>query len=154
MRNNLFLGVAAVALIVPAAVSAQETTSIIRGTVQSDGVAVSGATLTVTNTTQGSTSTATTDAAGNFTVTGLLPGGPYTVAVASAQGTTTVTDIYTVAQQAFELPIDLAADATAGRRRRRHRHHGFLDCRCRHRDQRPADRSDPGGHQQGRIGQP
>ena len=114
MRNNLFLGVAAVALIVPAAVSAQETTSIIRGTVQSDGVAVSGATLTVTNTTQGSTSTATTDAAGNFTVTGLLPGGPYTVAVASAQGTTTVTDIYTVAQQAFELPIDLAADATAG----------------------------------------
>lgn len=37
MRNNLFVGVAAVALVMPAAAMAQETTSAIRGTVTADG---------------------------------------------------------------------------------------------------------------------
>ena len=43
MRNNLFVGVAAVALIAPAAAMAQETTSTTRGSVTSNGAPVAGA---------------------------------------------------------------------------------------------------------------
>ncbi|MDE0879416.1 MAG: carboxypeptidase regulatory-like domain-containing protein [Sphingomonas bacterium] len=115
MRNNLFLGVAAVALIVPAAVSAQETTSQIRGTVTSGGQAVAGANITVLDVNSGTRSTSTTTSDGLFSFTGLRPGGPYTVTISSASGTQTVTDIYTVVQQVYNLPIELAdAGADAG----------------------------------------
>ncbi|WP_267395100.1 MULTISPECIES: TonB-dependent receptor [unclassified Sphingomonas] len=113
MRNNLFLGVAAVALIAPAAASAQETTSSIRGTVTSGGAAVTGANITATDVKSGTRSTTTTDSSGAFTIAGLRAGGPYTVEVSSVQGTTSVTDIYTVVQQAYALPIDLA-DTSGG----------------------------------------
>ena len=109
MRNQFLLGAAVVALAIPAAVSAQETTSSIRGTVQSGGAPVAGATVVAVNTATQARSEVTTDAQGTFNLVGLLPGGPYTVTVTSPQGNTTVTDISTVSQQAFELPVELAA---------------------------------------------
>ncbi|MBJ6120170.1 TonB-dependent receptor [Sphingomonas mollis] len=113
MRNNLFLGVAAVALVAPAGAMAQETTSSIRGTVTANGTAVAGATVTIVSTTQGTTATSTTDANGSFTATGLRPGGPYTVSV-TAPGYTAaqVTEINTIVAQTYELPIELAAEGT------------------------------------------
>ncbi|MEG8019252.1 MULTISPECIES: carboxypeptidase regulatory-like domain-containing protein [unclassified Sphingomonas] len=113
MRNNLFLGVAVVALVAPAAAMAQDTTATIRGSVQSAGVPVNGATVVITNVPSGTRSTATTDASGTFIVTGLRAGGPFTVDIASAQGSTSVTDIFTVIGQPFDLPIELAAGGTA-----------------------------------------
>ncbi|CAN5383661.1 TonB-dependent receptor [soil metagenome] len=107
MRNNLLLGAAVVALMVPMAAMAQETTSSIRGTVTSGGTPVSGAQVTITNVPSGTVSTATTNADGGFNASGLRVGGPFTVAVTSASGNTTVTDIYTVVQQAYDLPIEL-----------------------------------------------
>ena len=112
MRNNLFLGVAAIALIAPAAVSAQETTSTLRGTVTSQGAPVAGATVTITDTRTNNVQTLTTDASGAFQQTGLTPGGPYTVQVTSDRGNTQVTDVNTVVG-AYELPIELNATDTA-----------------------------------------
>ena len=110
MRHNLFLGVAAVALIAPAAVTAQETTSAIRGTVTSGGQPVAGATVTVLNVPSGTTATSTTDASGAFNASGLRVGGPFTVTVeAPSFQTATVTDIFTVIAQPFDLPIELAS---------------------------------------------
>jgi len=108
MRNNLFAGVALVALMIPAAVSAQETTATIRGSVTSGGAPVSGATVVATNVPSGTRSEVTTDASGSFNLNGLRAGGPFTVEVTAAEGTTSVTDIFTVAGQAFDLPIELA----------------------------------------------
>jgi hypothetical protein len=110
----LFAGVAAAALIVPAAVSAQETTSTIRGTVTSAGTPVAGATVTVLNVPSGTTSTVTTDADGSFNASGLRVGGPFTVTVdAPGYQTFSVTDIFTVIAQEFQLPVELTAE-TAG----------------------------------------
>ena len=115
MRNNLFLGAAAIALIAPMAASAQETTSSIRGTVTANGAPVNGATVEITSPSTGSRSTATTDGSGTFNVNGLRPGGPYTVAVAAAgYGSKQVTDVNITVAQAFDLPIDLATDAAGG----------------------------------------
>jgi hypothetical protein len=114
MRNNLFLGVAVVALVAPMAASAQETTSSIRGTVTSAGTPVAGAQVVVTDVSSGSRSTSTTTGDGGFSLSGLRPGGPFTVEVTSPQGNTTVTDIYTVVQQAYNLPIELSTAADAG----------------------------------------
>jgi len=115
MRNNLLLGVAAVALMVPAAAFAQETTSSIRGSVTANGAPVAGAQVVVTNVPSGTRSNATTDEGGNFNASGLRVGGPFTVEVTSPQGNTTVTDIFTVTGQTFDLPIELAdAGSTEG----------------------------------------
>ena len=46
---------------------------------------------------------------GGFTVSGLRSGGPYTVAVASTSGSTTVTDIFLSVGQPYDLPVDVAA---------------------------------------------
>ncbi len=115
MRNNLFLGVAAIAIVAPAGAMAQETTSSIRGTVTANGAAVPGATVTIVSQSQGTTVNTTTDAGGSFTATGLRPGGPYTVSV-SAPGFSSaqVTEISTVVAQTFELPIELTAEGAAG----------------------------------------
>ncbi|RDE07145.1 TonB-dependent receptor [Sphingomonas aracearum] len=109
MRHQFLLGAAAAALVVPVAAHAQETTSQIRGTVTDDaGAPVAGATITVRNTATGATNNSSTDNEGRFLVSGLQPGGPYSVDVNATQGTTQVTDIYTVVAQAFDLPITLA----------------------------------------------
>ena len=112
MRNNLFLGVAAIALVAPATAMAQETTSTIRGTVTANGTPVPNATVEIVNVPSGTTSTVTTDASGSFNAGGLRVGGPYSVTVrAAGQPSVTVTDIFTVIAQAYDLPVDLA---TAG----------------------------------------
>ncbi|MEN2786199.1 TonB-dependent receptor plug domain-containing protein [Sphingomonas qilianensis] len=110
MRNNLFLGVAAIALFAPAAAMAQETTSTIRGTVTQDGAPVAAADVVVLNTATGARATATTTADGSFSLSGLLPGGPYTVEVTSAQGNATVTDINTIVGQPYTVPVEITAD--------------------------------------------
>ncbi|MEH3104225.1 MAG: carboxypeptidase regulatory-like domain-containing protein [Sphingomonas phyllosphaerae] len=115
MRNNLFVGVAAVALVIPAAAMAQETTSSIRGTVTANGAPVAGATVTILNVPTGGTTNVTTDAAGSFNATGLRVGGPYTVTIAApGYASTQVTDIQTVVAQSFELPIELTAETVGG----------------------------------------
>lgn len=109
MRHNLFLGVAAVALIAPAGAMAQETTSSIRGAVTNNGAPVAGASIAVIDTGTNSRSTATTNVNGAFNVANLRPGGPYTVEVTSAEGSKTVTDVYTVVGQPYDVTVELAA---------------------------------------------
>lgn len=113
MRYQLFLGAAAVALIVPAAASAQETTSVIRGTVTNNGAPVAGASVVATDVSSGTRVQTTTNGDGGFTLAGLRPGGPYTVDVKSDQGSTSVSDLFTVVQQTFDLPIELVKDSSA-----------------------------------------
>ena len=116
MRHQFLLGAAAVALVIPMAAMAQETTSSIRGSVTASGAPVAGATVVATDVASGTRSQTTTDASGGFTLPGLRPGGPYTVEVTSPQGNKTVTDINTVVQQAFNLPVELGVteDAQTG----------------------------------------
>lgn len=114
MRNQLFIGVAVAALMIPAAASAQETTSIIRGTVTKGDAPVVGATVVATDVNSGTRSSTTTSNDGAFSLPGLRVGGPYKVEVTSAEGNTSVTDIYTVVQQAYDLPINLDAGDSAG----------------------------------------
>ncbi|WP_375427678.1 TonB-dependent receptor domain-containing protein [uncultured Sphingomonas sp.] len=114
MRNRFLLSAAIAALAIPAAAAAQETTSSIRGTVTSAGQPVSGATVTIVNVPSGTTATSTTDASGTFNASGLRVGGPFTVTVTAPgyQGST-VTDIFTIIAQTFELPVELAAEDAA-----------------------------------------
>ena len=114
MRNQFLLGAAVAALVIPAAASAQETTSSIRGTVTSGGQPVAGAEVVATDVASGTRSSTSTGTDGGFSLPGLRPGGPYTVVVTSASGNKSVTDIFTVVQQAFDLPIDLGANENAG----------------------------------------
>ena len=111
MRTNLFIGAAMVTMIAPTGAMAQETTAAIRGTVTSAGTPVAGATVLATETQSGTRSTATTNTDGSFSFNGLRPGGPYTVVVTSPTGNKTITDIFTVVQQTYELPIELADTA-------------------------------------------
>jgi hypothetical protein len=111
MRNHLFIGAAVAALMIPAAAYAQETTSVIRGSVTSGGAPVAGAQVVVTDVASGTKATTTTDASGNFSAPGLRAGGPYEVDVTSSAGNTKITDVYTVVGQPYELPIDVAPPA-------------------------------------------
>jgi hypothetical protein len=109
MRLHYLAGVAAAALVVPVAAHAQETTSTIRGTVTANGAPVADATVIATHVPSGTRAQSKTDSQGNFSIAGLRTGGPYTVEVTSSAGNQTVTDIYTVVQQAYALPIELAS---------------------------------------------
>lgn len=109
MRNQLFIGAALAALVAPVAVHAQETTSSIRGTVTNGGSPVAGATVTAVHVPSGTRSNTTTGNDGGFSLSGLRPGGPYTVSVNGQQAQ--VTDIYTILSQPYELPIDLIDQA-------------------------------------------
>lgn len=113
MRNNLLLGVAAAALVLPVAVHAQETTSTIRGTVTSSGAPVAGATVTVVDTSTNARVAVTTGNDGAFSAGNLRPGGPYSVEVTSGQGNTTVTDVFTVVGQPYDVAIELADTGAA-----------------------------------------
>ena len=114
MRNNLFVGVAAIALVMPAAAMAQETTTVIRGTVTANNAPVTGAAVTVVNVPSGTTVNVTTDADGSFNASGLRAGGPFTVTItAPGYPIRQITDIFTVTTQPYELPIDLTGAATA-----------------------------------------
>jgi len=113
MRNLNFgcaAGAIAVAIVATAPAQAQETTSTIRGTVTLNGAPVDGAAVTITHVPSGSRSTATTDASGTFNVAGVRAGGPFTVVVAApGQPSSSVTDIFTVVAQPYDLPIELGS---------------------------------------------
>jgi outer membrane receptor for ferrienterochelin and colicin len=87
--------VALVLLATPLSVLAQETTSAIRGTVVgADGAPAANANVRVTDTRTGNSRTATTSESGQFSLSGLRVGGPYTVQVeAGGFAPQTITDI-------------------------------------------------------------
>lgn len=114
MRHNLLLGVAVAALMIPAAASAQETTAIIRGSVTANGAPVNNATITVTDTSSGTVSRASTDSSGSFSASGLRAGGPYMIDVTSAAGNTQITGIFTVVGAPYDLPIEVGAKSDSG----------------------------------------
>ena len=120
MRNLNFgcaVGVIAVAIVASAPALAQDTTSSIAGTVTSGGQPVPGATVSIIHVPSGTRSTVTTNSSGSFNANGLRIGGPYTVeVVASGYADSSVTDIETVAGQAFTLPIELADRVQRDRR--------------------------------------
>lgn len=107
--RKLFIGCAVAALATSAAY-AQETTSSIRGTVNADNAPVANATVTITHVPSGTRSTVMTDAAGSFQASGLRVGGPFTVEVtANGYPNASVTDIFTVIAQPYDVAIELAA---------------------------------------------
>ncbi len=90
--RHLRLGVALAALIVPAIVQAQETTSAIRGAVVNEqNKPIAGATVTVVHTPSGTRIVQTSGASGEFNATGLRVGGPYSITV-EAPGYDAATD--------------------------------------------------------------
>jgi hypothetical protein len=110
IRYFLAAGVAAlsIASISATPAFAQETTSSVRGTVDSSAGPVAGATVTIVHEPSGTTSTSTTDASGNFSANGLRVGGPFTVTVdADGFEQSQVTDLALEAGTAFRLPIML-----------------------------------------------
>jgi hypothetical protein len=112
MRNYLYAGAAIAAIVAPVAAYAQETTSSIRGVVQSGGAPVSGATVTITHEPSGTVSSVTTGNDGGFSASGLRIGGPFTVKVeASGYGDSSVSDISLTAGQPLRLPFELASQA-------------------------------------------
>jgi Carboxypeptidase regulatory-like domain len=112
MRNYLYAGAAIAALVAPVAAYAQETTSSIRGVVQSGGVPVAGATVTITHEPSGTVSSVTTGNDGGFSASGLRIGGPFTVKVeASGYGDSSVSEISLTAGQPLRLPIELVSQA-------------------------------------------
>lgn len=116
MRIAWYLGAATVALALPTAVCAQETTSIIRGSVvDENGTPQAGVRVIVTHVPSGSVSATDTDVDGKFQLAGLRVGGPFKVVVREAgNDIATVTDIFTALGSTFELPIAItqAADVT------------------------------------------
>ncbi|ODP36695.1 TonB-dependent receptor [Sphingomonas turrisvirgatae] len=113
MRNHLLFGAAVAALVIPAAASAQQITSGIVGTVTDDaGSPLAGAEVVITDTRTGAARTLTTTATGSFSATGLVTGGPYTVAVTSAgfEGQT-VENINTTLQGNTSLTFALSSGA-------------------------------------------
>jgi short-subunit dehydrogenase len=89
---------------------AQETTSSVRGeVVDQNGTPIPGATVTVTHTPSGTTSTQTTDAAGGFNASGLRLGGPFTVSVTADNYETAEQEIgFLTAGQAQRISVALA----------------------------------------------
>lgn len=103
--------VAILFLATPVAGFAQETTSAIRGTItDADGAPEDEATVLVIDTRTGRARTATTSATGQFNLTGLRVGGPYSVQV-QAPGATpqTVTDIYLELGDTYSVDVALSA---------------------------------------------
>ena len=108
MRHHYLASAAIAALMFPAAVYAQETSSSVRGMVSSAGVPVAGATVTVVHEPSGTTATSTTDVTGGFNASGLRVGGPVTVTVsASGYQDSSITDIFLSAGTPFRLPIEI-----------------------------------------------
>lgn len=111
-KSGVALAALSAAMAVPAV--AQVTTSAIRGTITDDaGAPVSGATVVITHTPSGTTSTATSNAAGTFSTRGLRVGGPYTVEVSGGDfQPVTVTDIFVSLDETFELPLTVSGART------------------------------------------
>lgn len=110
MRNMLFAGVAVAALVSPAAM-AQETTSSIRGEVVENGAPVAGADVTITHVPSGTTSRVTSDASGSFNVSGLRVGGPFTIEASANGQNQVVENVFLTAGQPFRASVELAPAA-------------------------------------------
>ncbi len=112
IRYYLAAGVAALSIASMTATPAyaQETTSSVRGSVETANGPVGGATVTVVHEPSGTTATSTTNADGSFAANGLRVGGPFTVTVdADGFQSAQVTDLYLQAGQPFRLPVTLEA---------------------------------------------
>lgn len=111
MRNYLFAGAAAAALMVPASAYAQQITSGIEGTVVDDaGNPLAGVEVTITDTRTGAARTVTTGGSGTFSTSGLTIGGPYTVSANnSGFGAQTIENINTSLQGATRVELTLAS---------------------------------------------
>lgn len=99
------------AIALPQAAQAQQITSGVSGTVNDEnGSAVSGATVTVTDTRTGASRTITTGANGAFSASNLTVGGPYTIS-ANAEGFEgqTVENVFTNLQGNTTLTFALSA---------------------------------------------
>ena len=115
MQLKYFLAASAASLSlacgISAPVHAQETTATITGTVTSGGTPVAGASVELLNTATGSSQTLTTSATGAFSVSGIRSGDSYSVSVsAPGYSSAQVTDVVPLAGQAYQIPIDLAAE--------------------------------------------
>lgn len=100
-----------VAAVVAAPAQAQQITTGIQGQVSDDsGAAVGNATVVITDTRTGSARSITTGADGRFVATGLVTGGPYTIAV-TADGFEgqTIQDVNTSLQGNTDLRFQLAS---------------------------------------------
>ena len=74
------LSLSATAVVLPTAAAAQQITSGIEGRVaDANGASISGASVVITDTRTGASSTSTTGADGQFRVDSLVTGGPYTI---------------------------------------------------------------------------
>lgn len=106
-RKQLALAVAmTVGLSAPAL--AQQTTSAIRGNVTTAaGELVPGARITVLDTRTGASRELTATNTGGFSLRGLPVGGPYTITVRDARGTSTLEDIYLNLGETANLTVQL-----------------------------------------------
>ncbi len=113
---KLLSGVAAAAIVSVAIVApaeAQVTTSNIRGqVVDTSGAAVSGATVTITDTRTGQTKTATTNASGVYSSRSLRVGGPYRISVETASGAAISNNVFLQVNETFPGDLILAEART------------------------------------------
>jgi hypothetical protein len=108
MRNHLFVGVAAIAVVASAPAYAQETTSSVRGTVVSGGQAVAGADVSIVHEPSGTMVDTTTNDDGSFSFNGLRVGGPFTItAKASGFEDSKITGVSLSAGQATRVSVNL-----------------------------------------------
>ncbi|HEX8660872.1 MAG TPA: carboxypeptidase-like regulatory domain-containing protein, partial [Brevundimonas sp.] len=105
----------AVSLACAGGVSAQVTTSTIRGSVTDDGVAEAGAAIVARDTSSGFTTRSTANANGGYVLSGLRPG-TYEVTVTTADGET-ASDVVTIGVGQvgdLDLAVGAAVAADAG----------------------------------------
>ena len=112
--SKLALGL--VAALAAAPTFAQSTSAGVGGTVTSaSGTPVAGAEVTITHVESGTTSRATTDASGRYVARGLRVGGPYTIVINSADGTTTRDGVYLNLDKVNQVDAELTGNiATLG----------------------------------------
>ena len=116
--SNLVYGLASLALIAlmlllaPVAGLTQDTTSSMRGQVnQPNGSPAAGASVRVTDTRTGNSRTATTSDSGQFSMSGLRVGGPYTVQIeASGLAAQAITDVYVDLGDTYTFSVALSQE--------------------------------------------
>ncbi len=101
------------ALLAPAAVFAQETTSTIEGVISAqDGTPINGAAISIVHMPSGTRSASVTNTDGAFSVSGLRVGGPYTVSIAKpGYQTQDVQDVFLQVASTFKLNTQVAQDS-------------------------------------------
>jgi outer membrane receptor for ferrienterochelin and colicin len=113
---KLLSGVAAASIMTAAIVApaeAQVTTSSVRGqVVDANGAAVSGATVTITDTRTGSVDTATTNESGVYAARSLRVGGPYMISVTTADGSAVRENVFLQVNEAFRGDLQVVAERT------------------------------------------